>query len=135
MADKALRESLGASLTYGFFRRVMDAFCRSAPPELPPQQEPEKTTVALICEATSKLFGVDHHPMSRVLGFGAKYLQDKFPMWISRNIDNVSVLLTLTLLFLSGYIISKTMMFGSHEVIFFLSRRRLKMKKRSIEQS
>ncbi|KAI7792127.1 putative apoptosis facilitator Bcl-2-like protein 14, partial [Triplophysa rosa] len=91
MADKALSESLRASLTYGFFRRVMDAFCRSATPELPPQQAPEKTTVALICEATSKLFCVDHHPMSRVLGFGARYLQDKFPMWISRNIGNAEV--------------------------------------------
>ncbi|KAA0720759.1 hypothetical protein E1301_Tti011488 [Triplophysa tibetana] len=92
IADKVLSESLRASLNYGFFRRVMESFCRSAAtPELPPQQEPEKTTVALICEATSKLFGVDHHPMTRVLGFGARYLQDKFPMWISRNIDNAEV--------------------------------------------
>ncbi|XP_065121951.1 uncharacterized protein [Paramisgurnus dabryanus] len=89
MADKALSESLASSLSYGFFTTVMDSFCTSATRELPPQEEAEKTEVALICEATSKLFGVDHHPMRRVLGFGAKYLQEKFPNWISINIGHV----------------------------------------------
>nr|XP_055045649.1 apoptosis facilitator Bcl-2-like protein 14 isoform X1 [Misgurnus anguillicaudatus] len=88
MADKALSESLASSLSYSFFSTVMDSFCTSVSRELPPQEEVEKTEVALICEATSKLFGVDHHPMRRVLGFGAKYLQEKFPNWISINIGN-----------------------------------------------
>ncbi|XP_051977102.1 apoptosis facilitator Bcl-2-like protein 14 [Xyrauchen texanus] len=88
-ADKTLSEALQSSLTYGFFKKVMDTFCRRVTPEeLPPQQKRENAKVALICEATSQLFSVDHHPMNRVLGFGAKYLQDTFPTWISRNIGN-----------------------------------------------
>ncbi|XP_051544158.1 apoptosis facilitator Bcl-2-like protein 14 [Myxocyprinus asiaticus] len=91
-ADKALSQALQSSLTYSFFKKVMDTFFRRVTPEeLPPQEEKENTEVALICEATNQLFGVDHHPMNRVLGFGAKYLQDKFPTWINRNTGNVDV--------------------------------------------
>ncbi|XP_051547018.1 apoptosis facilitator Bcl-2-like protein 14 [Myxocyprinus asiaticus] len=91
-ADKALSKALQSSMTYGFFKKVMDTFCRRVTPEeLPPEQKRENATVALICEATSQLFSVDHHPMNQVLGFGAKYLQDTFPTWISRNIGNGDV--------------------------------------------
>ncbi|XP_051974252.1 apoptosis facilitator Bcl-2-like protein 14 [Xyrauchen texanus] len=89
-ADKEFSQALQSSMTYSFFEKVMDTFFRRVTPEeLPPQEEKEDTEVALICEATNQLFGVDHHPMNRVLGFGAKYLQHKFPTWINRNTGNV----------------------------------------------
>ncbi|XP_056101387.1 apoptosis facilitator Bcl-2-like protein 14 [Rhinichthys klamathensis goyatoka] len=81
--DKALYETLQSSFKYSFFKKVMDTFCRSVTLELP--TEDEKVDVALICEATSQLYGVNYHPMNRVLGFGAKYLQENYSKWISRN--------------------------------------------------
>ncbi|XP_055793992.1 apoptosis facilitator Bcl-2-like protein 14 [Salvelinus fontinalis] len=40
-----------------------------------------RAQIALTCEVTSRLSAVDSLPMSRVLGFGAKYLQDHFSSW------------------------------------------------------
>ncbi|KAM9407410.1 apoptosis facilitator Bcl-2-like protein 14 [Salvelinus alpinus] len=40
-----------------------------------------RAQIALTCEVTSRLSVVDSLPMSRVLGFGAKYLQDHFSSW------------------------------------------------------
>ncbi|XP_067284623.1 apoptosis facilitator Bcl-2-like protein 14 [Pseudorasbora parva] len=84
-ADKALHEALQSSFKYGFFKKVMDAFCRSIATDLATEQKDQKVDVALICEATSQLYGVTYHPMNRVMGFGAKYLQEKYSKWISRN--------------------------------------------------
>lgn len=96
-ADKALNEALQSSFKYGFFKKVMDVFCRSVSSELPTEQKDQKVNVALICEATNQLYGINYHPMNRVLGFGAKYLQDTgYSNWISRNIQcNVSVSMTI----------------------------------------
>ncbi|KAK7149926.1 hypothetical protein R3I94_009291 [Phoxinus phoxinus] len=79
--DKALYETLQSSFKYSFFKKVMDVFSRSVATE----QKDQKVDVALICEATSQLYGVKNHPMNRVLGFGAKYLQENYSQWISRN--------------------------------------------------
>ncbi|XP_067246969.1 apoptosis facilitator Bcl-2-like protein 14 isoform X2 [Chanodichthys erythropterus] len=87
-ADKALNEALQSSFKYDFFKKVMDVFCRSVSLELPTEQKGQKVDIALICEATNQLYGVNYHPMNRVLGFGAKYLQDTgYSKWISRNIQ------------------------------------------------
>lgn len=98
----------------------MDAFCRSVTSELPTEQEDQKVDVALICEATSQLCGVNYHPMNRVLGFGAKYLQENYSKWISRNmhVGNVSISMT------SGLITrTKTGWIFSHSAIFPLTGR------------
>ncbi|XP_039523756.1 apoptosis facilitator Bcl-2-like protein 14 [Pimephales promelas] len=82
--DKALYETLQSStFKYSFFKKVMDAVCGSV--TLEPPTEGQKVDVALICEATSQLYGVNYHPMNRVLGFGAKYLRENYSKWISRN--------------------------------------------------
>uniref|UniRef100_A0A8C1UIL8 Apoptosis facilitator Bcl-2-like protein 14 n=1 Tax=Cyprinus carpio TaxID=7962 RepID=A0A8C1UIL8_CYPCA len=83
--DKVLHEKLQSSLTYGFFKKVMDAFCGSVSPDVPPEQNDKKVNVALVCEATSQLVGVHYHPMTYVLGLGAQYLQEKYSTWINKN--------------------------------------------------
>ncbi|XDV24594.1 hypothetical protein PO909_028722 [Leuciscus waleckii] len=83
--DKALYEKLQSSFEYGFFKKVMETFCRSVTSELPTEQEDQRVDVALICEATSQLYGVNYHPMNRVLGFSATYLKENYSNWISRN--------------------------------------------------
>ncbi|XP_016371966.1 uncharacterized protein LOC107711495 [Sinocyclocheilus rhinocerous] len=86
-ADKVLLEALQSSLTYGFFMKVMEAFCGSVSPDVPPEQKDKKVNVALVCEATSQLVGVHYHPVTYVMGLGARYLQEKYSTWISRNMD------------------------------------------------
>ncbi|CAB1333748.1 unnamed protein product [Coregonus sp. 'balchen'] len=41
----------------------------------------QKSQPSLLHQVTSRLSAVDSLPMSRVLGFGAKYLQDHFSSW------------------------------------------------------
>ncbi|NP_001314930.1 apoptosis facilitator Bcl-2-like protein 14 [Danio rerio] len=87
-ADIRLREILQSSFKYSFFQKVLETFCKSVSSDVPPpQQEDEKMNVALICEATSLLSSISLHPMNQVLGFGAHYLQEKYPTWVSRNMQ------------------------------------------------
>lgn len=106
--DKVLHEKLQSSLTYGFFKKVMEAFCGSVSPDVPPEQNDKKVNVALVCEATSQLVGIHYHPMTFVLGLGAQYLQEKYSTWINRNMHegNVSVSMTkhLFMTMISGLI-------------------------------
>ncbi|XP_043092219.1 apoptosis facilitator Bcl-2-like protein 14 isoform X2 [Puntigrus tetrazona] len=85
--DKVLHEKLQSSLTYGFFKKVMESLCGSVSPDVPPEQKDQKVSVALVCEATSQLVGVHYHPMTYVLGLGAQYLQEKYSTWINRNVQ------------------------------------------------
>ncbi|XP_026859707.2 apoptosis facilitator Bcl-2-like protein 14 [Electrophorus electricus] len=79
-----LMQQLQAILSYSFFENVAMTFMqRLSPAELPHSQSHEITQIALTCEVTRRLNTMDQHPMNRVLGFGAKYLQDYFTPWIN----------------------------------------------------
>ncbi|XP_076860996.1 uncharacterized protein LOC143514090 [Brachyhypopomus gauderio] len=82
--DDHLKQKLQAALSYGFFTKLTKAFLRRlSPEELPPAQSQQTTQIALTCEVTRRLNALDCHPMNRVLGFGAKYLQDYFTPWVN----------------------------------------------------
>ncbi|XP_017350423.1 apoptosis facilitator Bcl-2-like protein 14 isoform X2 [Ictalurus punctatus] len=84
--NHVLRKQLQDSLSYGFFRKLAQTFLqRLSPEELPPTQSPVQAKIALTCELTSRLNTMDCHPMNRVLGFGAKYLQDYFSPWVIKQ--------------------------------------------------
>uniref|UniRef100_A0A8C2AIB1 Apoptosis facilitator Bcl-2-like protein 14 n=1 Tax=Cyprinus carpio TaxID=7962 RepID=A0A8C2AIB1_CYPCA len=86
-ADKVLLEILRSSLSYSFFMKVMEAFCGSVSPDMPSEQKDKKVNVALVCEATSQLVGIHYHPVTYVMGLGARYLQEKYSTWINKNMD------------------------------------------------
>lgn len=87
-ANLKLSEILKSSFRYSFFQKVLESFCISVSSDVPPpQQKDEKMNVALICEATSLLSSISLHPINLVLGFGAIYLQEKYPTWVSRNVQ------------------------------------------------
>ncbi|XP_059360441.1 uncharacterized protein LOC132098318 [Carassius carassius] len=86
-ADKVLLQTLQSSLSYGFFMKVIEAFCGSVSPDVPPEQKDKKVNVALVCEITSQLVGIHYHPVTYVMGLGARYLQEKYSTWINRNMD------------------------------------------------
>ncbi|XP_073694648.1 uncharacterized protein [Garra rufa] len=86
MEDKELQEKLKSAFTYGFFKKVIDAFCGGVSPDVPPEQKDKKVEVALVCEATSQLIGLHYHPMTFVMNLGAQYLKENYSAWISRNV-------------------------------------------------
>lgn len=84
--DHALKKQLQASMSYSFFEQVANAFQnRLSPAEQCPSRGPEQTHIALACELTSRLNAIDRHPMNRVLGFGARYLQNNFSPWVQQQ--------------------------------------------------
>lgn len=67
---------------------------RFLPDELPNTKSQKETEIALTFELTSRLNAMDSHPMNRVLGFGAKYLQDYLSPWVNQQGGYVSALKT-----------------------------------------
>lgn len=81
--NHVLQKQLQDSLSYTFFTKLAQTFMkRLRPEELPTTQSRQQAEIALTCELTSRLNAMDSHPMNRVLGFGAKYLQDYFTPWV-----------------------------------------------------
>lgn len=77
-------------MNYDFFKNVMTALLRrmglinSEPDALGPQASP-KTQIAVTCEVTNRLSGLNTHPMSRMLDHGARYLQEYYSSWIEQQ--------------------------------------------------
>ncbi|XP_063165441.1 apoptosis facilitator Bcl-2-like protein 14 [Candoia aspera] len=70
--------------SYAFFRRVIDQYFEETPIDSTGNSEDQVKSikVALMMEATTRLTAMDSHPMSLMLGFGTKYLQENFSPWI-----------------------------------------------------
>ncbi|XP_027007442.1 apoptosis facilitator Bcl-2-like protein 14 [Tachysurus fulvidraco] len=84
--DHMLMKQLQDSLSYGFFKKLARSFIhRLSPEELPATQSRKQAEIAITFELTSRLNAMDSHPMNRVLGFGATYLQDYFTPWVNQQ--------------------------------------------------
>ncbi|KAK2832354.1 hypothetical protein Q7C36_015816 [Tachysurus vachellii] len=84
--DHVLMKQLQDSLSYGFFKKLARNFIhRLSPEELPTTQSRKQAEIAITFELTSRLNAMDSHPMNRVLGFGATYLQDYFTPWVNQQ--------------------------------------------------
>ncbi|GAA6105845.1 apoptosis facilitator Bcl-2-like protein 14 [Tachysurus ichikawai] len=84
--DHVLMKQLQDSLSYGFFKKLARSFIhRLSPEELPTSQSRKQAEIAITFELTSRLNAMDSHPMNRVLGFGATYLQDYFTPWVNQQ--------------------------------------------------
>ncbi|KAL6459964.1 hypothetical protein MHYP_G00317230 [Metynnis hypsauchen] len=82
--NHVLMKMLQSMLTYKYFEKITRTYLRRlSPEELPPKRQPEKARIALVCEVTCRLKIMDCHPMNRVLGFGAKYLQKYYSQWVN----------------------------------------------------
>ncbi|XP_072530100.1 apoptosis facilitator Bcl-2-like protein 14 [Salminus brasiliensis] len=81
-----LMQQLQDVLTYNTFQKLTTLFIRRlTPEEVAPAKHPKQAHIALVCELTSRLKTMDRHPMNRVLGFGAKYLQDYYTPWVNQQ--------------------------------------------------
>ena len=86
-------EIVPSTLTYNYFKKITSAYLRRlSPEELPPKSQPMQARIALIFEVTRRLKIMDRHPMNRVLGFGAKYLQENYSPWANTQGGYVSIM-------------------------------------------
>ncbi|ROL43330.1 Apoptosis facilitator Bcl-2-like protein 14 [Anabarilius grahami] len=75
---------LQRTLSYDFFDKLTTAFIESVVPEYL-QSRSKHEQIALTFEVTSRLQALDLHPMNRVMGFGAQYLQKYFAPWVKQH--------------------------------------------------
>ncbi|XP_053170143.1 apoptosis facilitator Bcl-2-like protein 14 [Scomber japonicus] len=94
--DRLNDSVLGQSLTdmelfwnYSFFETLIKTLLRRmgliSDPNSPGPQTSPKTQIAITCEVASRLSATDTVPMSRMLGFGARYLQQYFSSWTEQQ--------------------------------------------------
>ncbi|XP_056133293.1 apoptosis facilitator Bcl-2-like protein 14 isoform X2 [Lampris incognitus] len=80
-----IRKLLG---DYGFFKSLMSAIFRKTGFKAFDLTEPQgspKAEIALTCEVASRLSVVNTHPMNRLLGYGARYLQEHYSQWATQH--------------------------------------------------
>ncbi|XP_051512445.1 apoptosis facilitator Bcl-2-like protein 14 [Myxocyprinus asiaticus] len=75
---------LQSSFSYSLFDRLTSAFIGSVVPEHE-RSRMNREQIALTFEVTSRLNALDLHPMNRIMGFGAQYLQQHFTPWIHQH--------------------------------------------------
>ncbi|XP_026220130.1 apoptosis facilitator Bcl-2-like protein 14 [Anabas testudineus] len=75
---------------YSFFKSLISSLLlkmglKSINPDSPGPHASPKTQIAVTCEATSRLTSLDTLPMNKLLGFGARYLQEYHSSWIKEH--------------------------------------------------
>lgn len=86
---------LQSTFSYDLFEKLTTAFIKSVVPEYL-QSRSNHEQIALTFEVTSRLQALDLHPMNRVMGFGAHYLQKYFAPWVKQHGGWVSVYTPIT---------------------------------------
>ncbi|NXI95669.1 B2L14 protein, partial [Psophia crepitans] len=82
--DRVFHQCFTDMLSYPFFKRTTDLFLEdvSADSTREPEGRIQCTKVAFAMEVATRLTTVDNHPMNLALGFGLKYLRERFKPWI-----------------------------------------------------
>ncbi|CAJ1054558.1 apoptosis facilitator Bcl-2-like protein 14 [Xyrichtys novacula] len=75
---------------YDFFERLLSTLLNRmgllpSNPDSPGPQSSPKTQIAVTCEVTSRLSAADTLPMRRLLGHGARYLQEHYSTWVQQQ--------------------------------------------------
>ncbi|KAJ4924562.1 hypothetical protein JOQ06_003517 [Pogonophryne albipinna] len=75
---------------YNFFRKLMQTLLmrmglRSPDPDSPGPKASPKTQIAVTCEATTRLSALHTLPTNRLLGHGARYLQQYYSSWAQQQ--------------------------------------------------
>ncbi|XP_075715897.1 apoptosis facilitator Bcl-2-like protein 14 [Rhinoderma darwinii] len=80
--QQTLLQRLQACWSYDFFQRLTDNYVSDLVPVSEPEDVQQSSRIALCVHATTKLTALDHHPMNRMCGFGARYLKENYSQWI-----------------------------------------------------
>ncbi|XP_031420994.1 apoptosis facilitator Bcl-2-like protein 14 isoform X2 [Clupea harengus] len=84
--NPALVQQLQGSFSYGLFEKITRTFVDCAvPSRAGSTQSTQQAQIAMTCEVTSRLSALDLHPMNRIMGFGAQFLQQNFSGWVRQS--------------------------------------------------
>lgn len=83
-SNQELLGYLQQTFSYDLFKTLTKAFITSSVPEFL-QSRKKREQIALAFEVTSRLKALDLHPMNRVMGYGAQYLQENFAPWVKQH--------------------------------------------------
>ncbi|XP_016111264.1 apoptosis facilitator Bcl-2-like protein 14 isoform X2 [Sinocyclocheilus grahami] len=83
-SSQELSGYLQQTFSYDLFKKLTKAFITSSVPEFL-QSRKKREQIALAFEVTSRLKALDLHPMNRVMGYGAQYLQENYAPWIKQH--------------------------------------------------
>ncbi|XP_016369867.1 apoptosis facilitator Bcl-2-like protein 14 [Sinocyclocheilus rhinocerous] len=83
-SNQELLGYLQQTFSYDLFKKLTKAFITSSVPEFL-QSRKKREQIALAFEVTSRLKALDLHPMNRVMGYGAQYLQENFAPWVKQH--------------------------------------------------
>ncbi|XP_005379010.1 PREDICTED: apoptosis facilitator Bcl-2-like protein 14 isoform X2 [Chinchilla lanigera] len=83
--DKDLMSSFQDGLSFPVFKMITDQFLKGVDTRGESEVKAQGFKAALAIDAMVKLTAIDNHPMNRVLGFGAKYLEENFSPWIQQH--------------------------------------------------
>ncbi|XP_072123765.1 uncharacterized protein [Mobula birostris] len=88
--DPQFAKLFGEKSTFSFFKKVMDyALQVTLPEEINSEAECESkenlNKFAFVVHATTKFAVGGNHPMTRIMGFGTKYLQENFSTWVKKK--------------------------------------------------
>ncbi|XP_078529609.1 apoptosis facilitator Bcl-2-like protein 14 isoform X4 [Lissotriton helveticus] len=85
-SDKTLHQGICELFTsYNYFKKVTDLYVGDQVIEEEVEIQQQSVKIAFAMDLTTKLTAIDHHPMNKVLGFGVKYLKEKFSPWIKEH--------------------------------------------------
>ncbi|XP_053574892.1 apoptosis facilitator Bcl-2-like protein 14 [Bombina bombina] len=83
--EATLWQRASSAFNYSFYERVINCYLSDVVIENEPETQQQCEKLALCIDVTTKLTAIDNHPMNKVLGFGARYLQDHFSSWIQNE--------------------------------------------------
>ncbi|XP_041072460.1 apoptosis facilitator Bcl-2-like protein 14 isoform X2 [Carcharodon carcharias] len=88
--DPTFTRLLGEKPSLTIFKKVMDSVLEVALPaeinsEVESETERKLKKIAFVVHATTRFAAVGNHPMTQIMGFGTKYLQDNYTAWVTQK--------------------------------------------------
>ncbi|XP_048404280.1 apoptosis facilitator Bcl-2-like protein 14 [Stegostoma tigrinum] len=88
--DPQFSKLFGEKSSFSIFKTIMDSVLEATVPaetnsEMDSQTEGNLKKIAFVVHATTRFAAAGHHPVARIMGFGAKYLQEHYTTWVMQK--------------------------------------------------
>ncbi|XP_060695357.1 apoptosis facilitator Bcl-2-like protein 14 isoform X1 [Hemiscyllium ocellatum] len=88
--DPQFSKLFGENSSFSIFKTIMDSVLEATLPaetnsEMESETDGTLKKIAFVVHATTRFAAAGHHPMARIMGFGAKYLQEHYDTWVMQN--------------------------------------------------
>ncbi|XP_048448962.1 apoptosis facilitator Bcl-2-like protein 14 [Rhincodon typus] len=88
--DPQFSKLFGERSSFSIFKTIMDSVLEATVPaetnsEMDSQTEGNLKKIAFVVHATTRFAAAGYHPVARIMGFGAKYLQEHYTTWVMQK--------------------------------------------------